>query len=225
MDRLTRVVLVDDHELIREGLKRILECDAQIKVVGDAANGLDGLLLIQTLRPDIVIADMNMPKMSGYELLVELRHQAIPTKIILLTIENQREILEKCIEAGADGYILKESAGQEIFKAIQQVMGGESYIDPVLVSMLFGRLRKAQNALTQENPLSQLTARELDVLLHMTLGKTNREIGQTLYLAEKTIKNHTTVIYRKLQVKDRVNAILCAVENQIRTFVPQDKDH
>lgn len=222
MDKVTRVVLVDDHELIREGLKRILECDPQIKVVGDAANGLDALLLIQTLRPDIVIADMNMPKMSGYELLVELRLQSMPTKIILLTIENQREILEKCIEAGADGYILKESAGQEIFKAIQQVMIGESYIDPVLVSLLFGRMRKSQ---THENPLTLLTSREIDVLLHMTQGKTNREIAQALYLAEKTIKNHTTIIYRKLQVKDRVNAILCAVEHQIRTFVPQDKDH
>lgn len=213
---MIRIMLVDDHELIRQGLRRILECDATFRVVAEASNGKDAMDQIPTLLPDVVIADISMPKMSGLELLQAIRVLRLSVKVILLTVENQREILEKCIEAGADGYILKESAGQEINRAIQQVLTGENYVDPNLVGLLFGRIRTRDHHDT--NPFSQLTDREFSILQHMVQGLSNREIGQVMFLAEKTVKNNTTTIFKKLQVKDRVNAVLYAVSHHIDRY-------
>lgn len=212
---MIRLLLVDDHELIRQGLRRILECDERIRVVAEAKDGDEAMQFIKTLLPDVVIADISMPRKNGLELLTEIRDFSKEIKVILLTVENQREILEKCIEAGADGYILKESAGQEIHRAIQQALAGEHYIDPALVGTLFGRIRMRDSV---KNPFSELTERELEILSHMVQGLGNREIGRVMFLAEKTVKNHTTSIFRKLQVKDRVNAVLFAVSNHIERF-------
>ncbi len=212
---MVRLLLVDDHELIRQGLKRILECEEGFRVVAEAADGEEALGLVKTLLPDVVIADMSMPKMNGLMLLQSIRTFSNDIKVILLTVENQREILEKCIEAGADGYILKESAGQEIHRAIRQALAGENYIDPALVGHLFVRLR---NKVQVYSPFESLTEREVEILSYMVKGLSNKEIAQTMFLAEKTIKNHSTSIFRKLQVKDRVNAVLFAVSHQFEHY-------
>lgn len=218
---MVRLILVDDHELIRIGLRRILECDESFRVIAEANNGQEALELIKTLQPDVVIADYSMPKMDGLALLREIRAMSSKIRVILLTVENQRETLEKCIEAGADGYILKESAGQEIHRAIHCAMSGDNYIDPTLVSMLFGRIKERKQF---ENPFNELSHRELEILSFMVKGLSNREISQAMYLAEKTIKNHTTSIFKKLQVKDRVNAVLFAVEHQFDMhYQPHDE--
>lgn len=214
---MVRLLLVDDHELIRHGLRRILECEENFRIVAEAGDGEEALLLAKTLQPDVIIADISMPKMDGLTLLKEIRLYSSSMKVILLTVENQREILEKCIEAGADGYILKESAGQEIHRAIHQALNGENYVDPALVSLLFGKFKKKE---TVKNPFDPLSDREIAILGHMVKGLSNREIGSAMFLAEKTVKNHTTSIFRKLQVKDRVNAVLYAVSHRFDEFYP-----
>jgi DNA-binding NarL/FixJ family response regulator/Flp pilus assembly pilin Flp len=215
MKKTTRIVLADDHELIRQGLKHIIEFEDHLKVVGEANNGEEAISLTKTLQPDLLIVDMNMPNLTGVEVLSMLRESGNLVKVIILTVEDHRDVIEKCMLLGADGYILKDSAGTEIVRAIEQVIMGEKYIDPALIGLLFNSLKERN---TRQNPFRDLTERELDILHEMMSGKTNRQIGETLYIAEKTVKNYTTTIFRKLDVKDRVNAVLYAIENQLDQY-------
>ncbi|MCK8059967.1 MULTISPECIES: response regulator transcription factor [unclassified Fusibacter] len=219
MNKFIRVVLADDHELIRQGLKRIIELDTDIRVVGEAVNGIEALALVKTLSPDLLIVDMNMPQMTGIQVLEELRKQDKASKVIILTIEDDREFIKKCMFLGADGYILKDSAGTEVVRAIEQVVQGDKYLDQALIGML---LRSESFKHFDKSPFDELTSRELDILYQISKGRTNKEIGEILFLAEKTVKNYLTTIFRKIDVKDRVNAVLFAIENQINNYYDEN---
>lgn len=207
-----RIVLADDHELIRYGLKRIIEMQDNMHVVGEASQGIEALELVKTLQPDLAIIDMNMPYLTGRELISLIKSHRSQTKVIILTIEDDRETIEGCIENGADAYLLKDSAGQEIIKAIDTVMAGDKFIDSTLVAMLFKSIGQVHH---HQDPFAELTHREISILYEMAHGKSNKEIADSLFIAEKTVKNNITVIFRKIDVKDRVNAVLFAIENHI----------
>lgn len=211
-----KVVIADDHDLIREGLKRIIGFEKDIVIAGEAENGEKALRIIKSKKPDIVLLDMNMPLMSGIEVLKEAKSEAFAAKFIMLTVENDRKTIHECIDIGADGYVLKDSAGEEIIDAIKTVYNGEKFIDRSLVSLLFSAIKGKSAKVSCI--LDTLSKRELEVLLRISKGLSNKEIGKELFLSEKTVKNYATSLFRKINAKDRVHATIIAIENNIEGY-------
>lgn len=210
------IIIADDHDLIRQGLKRIIDFEDDIAIVGEAENGERALELIKTSMPDVVLLDMNMPVMNGIEVLEKAKEQTQNIKFIMLTVENDRKAIHTSINEGADGYILKDSAGEEIISAIKTVYGGKKYIDKSLVSLLFSDI--ANERKKGSNILDSLSRREAEVLLYISKGLSNKEIGEKLYLSEKTIRNYSTNLFRKLEASDRKHAMIIALQNDIEGY-------
>jgi two-component system, NarL family, response regulator DegU len=211
-----KILIADDHSLIREGLKRIIGFEENLTVIGEAENGERVMLPIKQNKPDVMLLDLNMPLMSGIEVLRRVKEQNNDIKVIMLTVENDSRIIHEAIDIGADGYMLKDSAGAEIVSAIRTVYKGEKYIDKSLVSLLFSDIRnKSKKA---SNVLDILSKRELEVLMKISEGFSNKEIGEQLYLSEKTVKNYATSVFRKLEVNDRVQATITAIQNNIESY-------
>ncbi|MGL5152819.1 MAG: response regulator [Clostridium sp.] len=214
-----KILMADDHALIREGLKRMLGFEEDLTILGDASNGKELLDLLKMNEPDIVLLDMNMPVQNGLETLKILKNTYSSIKVIMLTVENDRNTIHKAIESGADGYVLKDSAGEEIVSAIKTVFLGGQYIDKTLVNILFSAIREKEEP--EENILSHLTERELQILSKISKGMSNKEIGESLYISEKTVKNYATKIFRKINVDDRVQATIMALRNNIEIYIEQ----
>lgn len=206
--------MADDHQLIREGLKTLLGFEEDLRIVGEAINGQEAIRTIEALRPDVVLMDVNMPNRSGIEVLRSIKEKHPSVKFIIITAAGDRETLFEAIESGADGYILKDSESIDLIEAIHEVFLGESYIDKRLVRYLVNKLVTPKGPL--KNKLLELTDRELEILKAIAEGHTNKEIAEIFFLSEKTIKNYATNIYRKLEVKDRVQATLYAIRNHIQ---------
>lgn len=213
-----RILIADDHNLIREGLKRVLEYQEDMTIVGEAVNGYEAEGSAITLQPDVVIMDVNMPGLSGLQVLRKIREAGLKQKVIILTVAGDRDTLMEAVEIGADGYLLKDSDIAELIKAVREVSGGETFIDQRLVKLLVSNFRSRSEVGTAQNLLKALTDREIEILRYMATGHSNREIADKLFLSEKTIKNQTTLIFRKLDVNDRVQATLSALKWGIDTF-------
>lgn len=212
-----RIFLADDHELIREGIKRLLELDDNMKVVGEANNGEEVIGAVKVLKPDCVILDINMPIKSGIEVLEEIKKIDPSIKVIMLTINDDRKSLLNALEIGADGYLLKDSDPENLPIAINKILSGESYVDKRLVKYLVDIYRKTHN--TREDVFSQLTDREREVLLAVSQGLTNSEISEKLFISEKTVKNYMTSIYKKIDVNNRVKAALFAIKHNLNEYL------
>ncbi len=213
-----RILIADDHNLIREGIKRILEFQEGFTIVGEAMNGLEAEGAVHTLRPDILVMDINMPSKSGIQVLESLRKDGQPVKVIFLTVAGDRDTLMEAVNLGAEGYLLKDSDIQELIRAIREVFGGETYIDQRLVKLMMKDFKSHSEHKIEINPLKALTQRERDILCLISQGKSNREIGENLFLSEKTVKNNITLVFRKLSVNDRVQATLLALKYRIDTL-------
>lgn len=211
-----KLILVDDHDLIREGLNRILSFEDDLLILGEAKNGKEGLELIKELTPDIVLLDINMPIMDGVETLKNIKLYNKDIKVVMLTVENDRRTINEAIDIGADAYVLKESAGSEITNAIRLVNSGEKYIDKALVKIIFSDIKNNFNR--EKNVLDSLTDRELNVLFEISTGLRNKEIAEKLFLSEKTIKNYVTNVFRKIGVEDRVQATIFAINNNVEQY-------
>lgn len=211
-----KILIADDHDLIRQGLKSIIGLEDDLVVVGEADNGESVLNMMKIHKPDILLLDINMPSISGIKVLQKIREEGIAVKIIMLTIENQRQTIHEAINIGADGYVLKDSAGEEIIDAIRIVHSGEKYIDKSLVSILFSDIRRKNKKTV--SILDCLSKRETEVLLKISKGLSNKEIGGQLYLSEKTIKNYATNLFVKINAHDRVQATIIALENHIDDY-------
>lgn len=213
------ILIVDDHDLIIQGLKRVIDFDENINIVGEANNGEKALAMVGIHQPDVVLLDMKMPVMDGIEVLKKIKSNNSNIKVIILTVEDDKKMIKDALNNGADGYLLKESVGKEIVEAIHVVYKGENYIDRSLVSLLFSSIREKEDIVERhDNILDVLTKRELEVLLYISNGFSNQEIGDKLYLSEKTIKNYATKLFRKLKVKDRVHATIVAIKNDIEEY-------
>jgi DNA-binding NarL/FixJ family response regulator len=205
-------MLADDHILIREGIRKLLEFDGTMEVVAEACNGIECLDVLKTVTPDILLLDINMPKMNGIEVLEELKEQDLKAKILILTVHNEVEYLLKAIDIGADGYILKDSGFPELKRAISMVMEGEAYIQPQLIPALNSRLIKHN---IDKERIGKLTRRELEILSYIAEGHFNKEIGNILDISERTVKNHISSIFKKLEVSDRTQAAIFAIKNNL----------
>ncbi len=210
--KIIKVMIADDHNLMREGIKQLLEFDGSIKVIAEASNGIECLDKVKQFEPDVLLLDINMPEKNGLEVLEELKSEKTKTKILILTVHNEIEYLIKAIDIGVDGYILKDSESTELKKAIYTVINGENYIQASLIPMLNNRLLKKD---IDKDKIESLTSRELEVLIQVTNGKANKEIATSLNISERTVKNHISNIFKKIEVSDRTQAAVFAIRNNI----------
>jgi DNA-binding NarL/FixJ family response regulator len=200
-----RVVLVDDHEVVRNGIKSLLAETPDVSVVGEAGTVKDAIERAVWARPDVVIMDVRLPDGSGIEATREIRARLPNTQVLMLTTFSDDEALFASIMAGAAGYVLKQIKGADLVRAVQTVGRGESLLDPAVTKGLLDRLRRGKHLLKDER-LARLSAQEERILEMIAEGKTNREIGDRLHLAEKTVKNYVTSILSRLEVARRAEA-------------------
>lgn len=207
-----KVMLVDDHVLVREGIKHLLEFDGSIEVVEEASDGVECLEKLKGVSPDILLLDINMPVMNGLDVLIDLKKKKNPIKILMLTVHDEVEYLVRAVDIGTDGYILKDSGSSELKRAISIILNGESYIQPSLLPALNSRLI---NRDIDKDKLESLTKRELEILTQVAGGMFNKEIAINLNISERTVKNHISNIFKKIDVSDRTQAAVFAIKNNI----------
>lgn len=201
-----RILLVDDHPLFRQGVAYTLSREPDFTVVGEAATGRNALELARTLAPDVVLLDITMPEGDGLETAARLAQEAPLAHIVMLTASEDGDDLVTAMKVGARGYVVKGAGAAEVVAAVRSVAAGEAYITPRMAGNLLLELTHKPAA----NPLDELTEREREVLALLAQGMTNREIGQQLSLAEKTVKHYVTSVLQKLHVRSRVEAALLA---------------
>ncbi len=211
---MINVLLADDHSMVREGLKQLLELDGDIKIIGEAGTGDKCLELIHSLNPDVVLLDINMPVMNGLEVLEKLRSTGNKQKVLMLTIHNEVEYLMRAVEIGVSGYLLKDSDSLVLKEAIYAVNNGETYIDETLTPLLKEQryLRELQREAKSKDKL--LSTREIEVLCALAEGLYNKEIASKLQISEKTVKNHVSNIFKKIGVSDRTQAAVYAIRHK-----------
>jgi DNA-binding NarL/FixJ family response regulator len=199
LDRPIRLLIVDDHPVVRDGLRGVFTGDPDFEVVGEAGDGAEAVAMVERDPTDVVLMDLRMPRMGGVEAIARLREAAPATRVLVLTtFDTDRDVLP-AIEAGATGYLLKDAPREELVRAVRAASRGESVLSPAVAGRLMGQVRKP----TQE----ALSRRELDVLKLIADGATNREAAGQLFVSEATIKTHLLHIYDKLGVRDRAGAV------------------
>lgn len=207
---MIRVLIADDHKMVREGLRRILEFDGEIQVIDEADNGEECIKKIRSGNPDIVLLDINMPVMNGIVALQEIKKKKLKTKVIILTVHNEIEYLLRAVDIGIDGYVLKDSDAHELIRAVTSVYEGDKFIQPSLIPLLNSKL--IARDLDAER-LEQLSKREIEVLKLVAVGMFNKEIGVELGISERTVKNHLSSIFKKIDSSDRTQAAVFAIRN------------
>ena len=207
-----KIMIADDHSMIREGLKNLLELDGDIQVIAEAVDGEDCLEKLQLVKPDVLLLDINMPKKNGLEVLKSLKSCRSKLKVLVLTVHNETEYLMKAVDIGVNGYVLKDSESAELKKAIFIVADGETYIQPSLIPALNAKMIETNK---DAEKIKSLTKRELDVLKLLAVGMFNKEVGKRLEISERTVKNHVSNIFKKLGVTDRTQAAVFAIRNNL----------
>ena len=213
-----RIVLVDDHEVVRLGLRALLDRHPQFEVVGEASSAREALEQVAALEPDVVVMDIRLPGTSGIEACEQIVDQHPNTKVIMLTSYAEDEMLFSAIRAGASGYVLKQIASEELVKAIEAVGRGEALLDPAVTQRVFQEVRRAVKE-EEASAFAHLSQQEKHVLLLVSEGKTNREIAKNLFLGEGTVRNYVSSILSKLGVNNRAEAAAYAVEHNLREYI------
>lgn len=206
------VMLVDDHKLISEGIRQLLSFNPTIEVVSMVTSADECLSTFMNVKPDVILLDINLPDMNGISVLKEIKRRSKKVKVMMLTIHNEVEYLIESLDAKADGYILKESGSDELISAIKTVYDGERYIQPSLIPSLNARLIQNESA---DNVLRELTKRETQMLAYIATGKSNAEIAEILKISDRTVKNHISNLFKKINVKDRTQAAVFAIRNNV----------
>jgi DNA-binding NarL/FixJ family response regulator len=205
MGNTIRVVLADDHVFVRDGIKSLLENEANIQVVGEATDGLEALKIVETEQPDLLILDIRMPNLTGIEVVEKLRSQNNFVKIVMLSMHESEEYVLKSIKAGADGYLLKGSSKEEFLKAVHTVANGSKYFSGDISSILIGQLSNPVAAMESKQSLEEdmmITKREKEILKLLLSGKGNKEIAEALDISKRTAEVHRFNLMKKLKVKN-----------------------
>ena len=208
-----KIMIADDHSMIREGLKSLLELEGDIQVVAEAEDGVDCLEKLKICTPDVLLLDINMPRKNGLEVLQTLKSSKSKIKVLVLTVHNEVEYLMKAVDIGVDGYILKDSESAELKKAIFSIVEGENYIQPSLIPSLNSKMIEKNR---DEGKIESLTKRELEVLKLLAVGMYNKEVAEKLNISERTVKNHVSNIFKKIEVTDRTQAAVFAIRNNLK---------
>ena len=213
-----RIVLVDDHEVVRLGLKALLEHHPNFEVVGEAGTAKEALDQVAQLRPDVVLMDIRLPGTSGIEACEEITQNYPETRVIMLTSYAEDEMLFSAIRAGASGDVLKQIGAEDLIRAIEAVGRGEALLDPAVTQRVFQEVRRAVKE-EEASAFANLSQQEKHVLLLVSEGKTNREIAKSLFLGEGTVRNYVSSILSKLGVSNRAEAAAYAVEHNLREYL------
>lgn len=219
----TKIVIIDDHTLFREGVKRILDFEKSFEVIAEGEDGSDAIRLVENYHPDVVIMDINMPGVNGVEATKQLIDKYPDTKVIILSIHDDDNYVTHSLKTGASGYLLKDMDADTLIEAVKVVADGGSYLHPRVTHNLVTEYRRLTSRETESGggtrvldirrPLHLLTRRECEVLQLLADGKSNRNIGESLYISEKTVKNHVSNILQKMTVNDRTQAVVVAIKN------------
>jgi DNA-binding NarL/FixJ family response regulator len=209
---------VDDHEVVRLGLKALLEHNTQFEVIGEAGNARDAVELVARSQPDVVLMDIRLPGASGIEACEEITRRFPDTHVIMLTSYAEDEMLFSAIRAGASGYVLKQIGAEDLVRAIEAVGRGEALLDPAVTQRVFQEVRRAVKE-EEASAFANLSQQEKHVLLLVSEGKTNREIAKALFLGEGTVRNYVSSILSKLGVSNRAEAAAYAVEHNLREYI------
>jgi DNA-binding NarL/FixJ family response regulator len=204
----TRVLIVDDHAVVRSGLKLVLDADDGIEPVGEAGTARDAIFEARALKPDVILLDVVMPDQSGLDIIPTLLHENPDTKILMLSMQDDPRYVREAFDAGASGYVLKEAADSEVVAAVREVAGGGRYVDPELGARLVAA-ESAERKRAEEDPLSD---REGEVLRLLALGHTNQEIAKQLYISVRTAETHRAHIMQKLRLSSRAELVRYALD-------------
>jgi two-component system, NarL family, response regulator DevR len=213
-----RIILVDDHEVVRLGLKSLLERHPQFEVIGEAGNAKEALEQVERLMPDVVLMDIRLPGTSGIEVCEEIIKKFPEIRVIMLTSYAEDDMLFSAIRAGASGYVLKQIGAEDLVKAIEAVGRGEALLDSAVTQRVFQEVRRAVKE-EESSAFSSLSQQEKHVLLLVSEGRTNREIAKALFLGEGTVRNYVSSILSKLGVSNRAEAAAYAVEHNLRDYL------
>lgn len=207
-----RILIADDHHVVRRGLAFFLKTQQDIEIIGEAGNGKEAVKLARSLKPDLILMDLVMPEMDGIQATKIIKGEMPEIKIMMLTSFSDQDHVIPALEAGASGYQLKDIEPDELITCIKKIMDGENQLHPKATSHLLANL---SNKKEDKNLLSELTKREMDVLKEIAKGKSNKEISASLFITEKTVKTHVSNLLAKLELADRTQAALYAVKNQL----------
>jgi two-component system response regulator DevR len=213
-----RILLVDDHEVVRLGVRALIERHAGMTVVGEASTVREAVLQAEQLAPDVVLLDIRLPGGDGLEACRQIKARRAETRIIVLTSFPDEEILFEAISAGADGYVLKQIGSDDLIRALERVGQGESLLDPALTARVFARMREAQRQ-ERAHAFADLNRQEMQILAGIAEGKTNREIGEELHLSEKTVRNYVSRILDKLGLTSRAQAGAYAARFRVEDYL------
>ncbi|MGH9749144.1 MAG: response regulator transcription factor [Candidatus Polarisedimenticolia bacterium] len=219
--RKTRVLIADDHTIVRQGLRAILDAEPDVKVVGEAADGREAVRKAQQLAPDVVVMDVSMPRMNGLEATSRIVQDNPRVRVLALTMHSSEEYVYSLLKAGARGYLLKESAAAELVEAIRAIQGGGTYLHPSISVKVVNEYLKRPSPTTRPGGDDVLTAREREVLQLIAEGNTNKEIAGQLMLSVKTIENHRTRIMNKLEIHNVAGLTRYAISRGMVTAGPQ----
>lgn len=215
--KVIKVMLVDDHLLVREGLRLIIEAQTDMRIIVDAKDGEEAIIKAKSNKPDIILMDINMPILNGLEALRIMNDLGIRSKVIILTAHQNKEYILEATKMGAKGYLFKDTEVSNLIKAIREVNIGRSYMEPAVANMLTqSTYDDKSNYNLEMEKIEALSRREYEVLALLSIGLNNKAIGEELFISEKTVKNHITQVFKKLQVKDRVQAAHFAYTNSIK---------
>ncbi|MDY6877827.1 MAG: response regulator transcription factor [Chloroflexota bacterium] len=205
---MIRIVIIDDHEIVRRGISAILQGDHEFQVVGEAADGKEALRIVRETQPDVALVDVRLPKVSGIELCYRIQSEAPQTQVLILTGYLDGNVVRECIRAGAKGYVLKDVVSTDLRRSIRELMRGESPMDPRAARMMIHWLRDGPEASTPDH----FTLREIEILRLIAAGLTNREIGEQICLSENTVKTYVQGLYQKLDAHNRIEAVMRATK-------------
>jgi DNA-binding NarL/FixJ family response regulator len=213
----TRIMIADDHGVVRSGLRSLLQTSADFSVVAEASDGEEAIMLAERHKPDVVVMDISMPKLNGIEATGVMKHANPDLKIIILTVHEDEEYVYQMLKAGASGYVLKSAGKKEIFAAIESAMTGERFFSPsvsrLIIDGFINRDKEPDGSQEpQAHPKQQLTKREIEVLQYIAQGYTNRKIAETLFLSIRTINTHRTNLMQKLDIHDTARLVRYAIE-------------
>lgn len=210
----TRIVLVDDHDIVRLGLMTLLNDQHDMEVVGEASTAAEAVRAAKNLKPDVVLMDIRLPGEGGIEAAGQITRQVPESKVVMLTSFADQELVVRAIRAGAMGYVLKQIGNEELLRAIRAAARGEALLDPSTTARLLSRVREAERK-AEEDAFRKLSDREMDVLVHLAKGKTNAEIGRLLNLSEKTVGNYVGTMFEKLNLNNRIELAAYAYEHHL----------
>ncbi len=202
---MTRVLIVDDHDLVREGICKLLELYDDIEIVGEAGDGLDTVTKVRELSPELVLLDLNMPRMDGITTIRKIKEINPDVKVLILTIHDGEEYVYEVIRAGAEGYIQKDIKPEELRESIERVINGEKVFPRAVEDQV-------SESAASSSQLEELSTREQEVMELLAKGMSNRNIAETLFISEKTVKNHVSNILKKLSVNDRTQAVILSLK-------------